>query len=83
MLEYISSGISVIASDVEANKIFEKDKVGVEYYKVDDLEDLKEKFKFYINKNNHKHLTSQSSLNINYRNNLSWTLRTKEIISKI
>jgi hypothetical protein len=68
---------------VEANKIFEKDKVGVEYYKVDDLEDLKEKFKFYINKNNYKHLTSQSSLNINYRNNLSWTLRTKEIISKI
>ena len=83
LLEYISSGISVIASDVEANKIFEKDKVGVEYYKVDDLEDLKEKFKFYINKNNYKHLKNQASLNINYRNNLSWTLRTKEIITKI
>ena len=44
LLEYISSGLAVIASDVESNKIFEKSKVGIDYYKVDNFEDLKEKF---------------------------------------
>lgn len=83
LLEYISSGLAVIASDVESNKIFEKSKVGIDYYKVDNFEDLKEKFKFYINTNNREYLLKQSSLNIEYRKNLSWKLRTEKIIAKI
>jgi len=83
LFEYIASGISVIASNVESNMVFEENNIGIDYYKVDDFIDLKEKLKFYISKNNHQHILKLSSLNMEYRKNLSWELRTEEIMTKI
>ena len=70
-------------SNVESNMVFEENNIGVDYYKVDDFIDLKEKLKFYISRNNQQQLLKLSSLNKEYRKNLSWELRTEEIMTKI
>jgi len=82
LFEYISSGVAVIASDVKANQVFDKD-IGIEFFEAENFESLKRKFKYFLNKKNSHHLADLAKLNEAYRDKLSWGLRTKEILKNL
>ena len=82
LFEYISSGVAVIASDVKANQVFDKD-IGIEFFEAENFESLKSKFKYFLDKKNSQHLKDLAKLNEAYRDKLSWGLRTKEILKNL
>jgi len=82
LFEYISSGVGVIASDVEANKVFDEN-IGIKYFEAENFESLKNIFKYFSNLENLDYLKDLIELNKGYRDKLSWDLRTKKIFEQL